>query len=70
MITKYVLEIWNETTRQYIPCWQGSDIDWANKMYDKPYHRIHTRRLVQVNREVLFQDKGKNKWFRGKEGKK
>ena len=56
---KYVLEIWNPVNRRYHPIWVGNSIEWANKMYNKPYNACHTRRVVMISREVLFKDKGK-----------
>lgn len=58
-MTKYIIEIYNKQNRKYTVGWTGLDFAMAEKMYDKPYNKLHTRRMIKIEEEILFNDKGK-----------
>ncbi len=60
MIT-YRIEFWNSLTNKYINYWEGSDFEMAEKMYDKPYIKVTTRRMIKIEEEILYKDKGSKK---------
>jgi hypothetical protein len=57
MSTRYIIEYWNKISRKYVFLWAGQNLAMAEKMYDKPYHKKSTRRLIKITEEVLYQDK-------------
>lgn len=57
MTVTYLIQSWDKQSRKYVDLWTGHDFSWAIKMFNKPYNRIHTRRLVKI--EVHIIKKGK-----------
>lgn len=54
MITKYVIEVYNSSLRKYVPMYETNNFGWAEKTFDKPYYRAHTRRLIVIRTELLY----------------
>lgn len=52
MVT-YTIQIWDSVFRKYRKGWEGKDLDRAHLMMEKPYNRIHTRRLIKTTTEVI-----------------
>ena len=51
--TRFILECWNPSRNRYEKRGEYSTIERAVIMFNKPYFRIATRKLIKVTREVL-----------------
>lgn len=58
MTIKYILESWNPKSKKYQKLNEWDNIEMAEKMFNKPYNRIHTRRLIKIHSEILYAEKG------------
>ena len=47
---RYILEVWGGS--HYYKIWEGRK-QYAETMFNKPYYRKHTRRLVRITTEVV-----------------
>lgn len=61
MTFTFILELWNPITNKYVKHGEWSDMVRAGIMFNKPYNRKHTRRLIKVTSEVLYKEKGINR---------
>lgn len=52
-MTTYIIEIWDPSHNCYAAMWKGSSSEWAERTFNKPYYRRHTRRLARVTRTVI-----------------
>ena len=59
MSTVYLIQIWYKEKRRYVDSWVGTDKIIAMRMYDNPYYTRRTRRLIEIDTEIIYQNKGK-----------
>jgi len=59
MTTKFILECWNPYTNNYSQYGEYSTIERAKIMFNKPYFRTRTRRLIKTTKDILYKEKGK-----------
>jgi hypothetical protein len=62
VITTYIIETWNPILNKYQEIWKGSNFEMAEKMFNKPYYKRHTRRLRRIQDEILYKEKGSERW--------
>lgn len=55
----YLIQLWDNTKRKYVDVWTSHDYSMALTMFDKPYNRRYTRRLVRIEVNVIQKAKGK-----------
>lgn len=58
-MVKFKLECWNPYRNRYEKFGEYSTIERAEIMFNKPYFQTRTRRLVKIQIEVLYTEKGK-----------
>ncbi len=56
MIVTYRLEVWNPKINSYVKSWEGRE-GFAEIMFNKPYNRLHTRRMIKITKEILYEAK-------------
>lgn len=63
MKTKYIIECWNPFKNSYELAGEWNTHEQAVNMFNKPYFRRATRRLVKISNEVLYKTKRRvNSW--------
>ena len=66
-MTKFILECWDSKKNKYIKRGQWGDEKMARTMFDKPYWRMVTRRLIKIEDTIVAQSKGVvNPWRRNR----
>jgi hypothetical protein len=55
----YILECYNPYSNRYEDYGEYTTIERAEIMFNKPYFRTRTRRLIIVSKEILYKEKGK-----------
>lgn len=60
MITEYIIEVWHPIKRKYNVAWRGNSLEMAERLFNKPYYEINTRRLIKMTSDLLYKEKGKN----------
>jgi len=55
---EYILECWNQYRGKYEKFGKFLTIERAEIMFDKPYFKTRTRRLIRIQTEVLYTEKG------------
>jgi len=54
---RYILECWSPLKNKYERYREYSTIESAWIMFDKPYFRTRTRRLIRIQEDILFSEK-------------
>lgn len=57
IMTKYLIEIYNVSTKKYEFAYETNSLEYAQRMMYKPYYKIATRRLVRVETEIMCTEK-------------
>lgn len=56
----FILECYNPFKKRYEKFGQYKTIERAEIMFNKPYFKTRTRRLIRISEEILYQEKAKN----------
>lgn len=54
---RFIIEYWDNTTRQYLPLWEGDSYKMAETMMNKGYNVKYTRRMKVVDERILHKAK-------------
>lgn len=52
----FILECYNPYTKRYEKFWEGPE-EYAEKMFNKPYYRTQTRRLLKITTIIMMKEK-------------
>lgn len=63
MIKIYRIEIFDIKTRKYVLAWQGRNFERAEIMFNKPYIRRYSHRMIKIEEEILYKEKA-DKWLK------
>lgn len=55
----YRIEGWDPLKNQYYTMWESryANIERAEIMFNKPYIKFRTRRLIKISEETLYKEK-------------